>query len=181
LQDRSSPEARFFARSDSLQDYLGTVARRLGDLAQRLGNSVGEGVLAIPKVSVAEGGQSPQAPGAGDRSLIPAPAQNNTVGPTPWYQVDDIFYEARGASWALLHFLRAIEIDFKQILENKHATESLRQVVKELEATQHTLWSPIVLNGKGLGLFANHSLVMTSYISRANAALIDLIYLLRVG
>jgi hypothetical protein len=54
-------------------------------------------------------------------------------------------------------------------------------VVKELEATQDTLWSPIVLNGKGLGLFANHSLVMTSYISRANAALIDLIYLLRVG
>ena len=28
---------------------------------------------------------------------------------TPWSQIDDVFYEARGSTWALLHFLRAID------------------------------------------------------------------------
>ncbi|MGB2325796.1 MAG: DUF2333 family protein, partial [Pseudomonadales bacterium] len=42
-------------------------------------------------------------------------------------------------------------------------------------------WSPIILNGSGLGLVANHSLVMASYISRANAAIIDLRELLMQG
>jgi hypothetical protein len=39
----------------------------------------------------------------------------------------------------------------------------------------------VVLNGSGFGLFANHSLVMASYISRANAAVIDLRSLLTQG
>jgi hypothetical protein len=37
------------------------------------------------------------------------------------------------------------------------------------------------MNGSGFGLFANHSLVMASYISRANAAVIDLRNLLERG
>ena len=41
--------------------------------------------------------------------------------------------------------------------------------------------SPVVLNGSGFGLFANHSLVMASYISRANAGIIDLRELLAKG
>ena len=39
----------------------------------------------------------------------------------------------------------------------------------------------MVLNGDGFGLVANHSLVMASYISRANAAIIDLRNLLQQG
>ncbi|HBX60754.1 MAG TPA: DUF2333 domain-containing protein, partial [Methylophaga sp.] len=54
-------------------------------------------------------------------------------------------------------------------------------VIRELEATQATVWSPIILNGSGFGLFANHSLVMASYVSRANAAMIDLRRLLEQG
>jgi len=53
--------------------------------------------------------------------------------------------------------------------------------VRELEATQDPVWSPMILNGSGFGLFANHSLVMASYISRANAAVIDLRDLLQQG
>ena len=58
---------------------------------------------------------------------------------------------------------------------------SLRQIIRELEAAQATVWSPVILNGSGFGLWANHSLVMASYISRANAALIDLRELLAQG
>jgi hypothetical protein len=43
------------------------------------------------------------------------------------------------------------------------------------------LWSPMVLNGDGFGMMANHSLIMASHISRANAAIIDLRTLLAQG
>ena len=92
-----------------------------------------------------------------------------------------MFYEARGAAWALVHFLKAVEQDFSPVLQKKNALISLRQIVRELEGTQEPIWSPIILNGSGFGLFANHSLVMASYISRANAALIDLRNLLEQG
>ncbi|HFD87733.1 MAG TPA: DUF2333 family protein, partial [Gammaproteobacteria bacterium] len=100
---------------------------------------------------------------------------------TPWTEIDDVFYEARGASWALIHLLKAVEKDFEQTLRKKNALVSLRQIIRELEGTQETVWSPVILNGSGFGLFANHSLVMASYISRANAALIDLRQLLEQG
>ena len=67
------------------------------------------------------------------------------------------------------------------MLEKKNAEVSLRQIIRELEATQQTVWSPLVLNGNGFGLVANHSLVMANYISRANAAVIDLTNLLSQG
>ena len=92
-----------------------------------------------------------------------------------------MFYESRGASWALAHLLRAVELDFESVLQKKNALISLRQIIRELEATQEPVWSPMILNGSGFGLFANHSLVMASYISRANAAVIDLRNLLEQG
>ena len=92
-----------------------------------------------------------------------------------------MFYEARGASYALIHLMKAIEVDFKDILEKKNAMVSLRQIVRELESTQQSVGSPMILNGSGFGLFANHSLVMANYISRANAAIIDLRRLLEQG
>ena len=100
---------------------------------------------------------------------------------TPWLDIDDIFYEARGSCWALIHFMRAIEYDLEDVLKDKNALVSLRQIIRELEATQDTVWSPMILNGTGFGYWANHSLVMGSYISRANAAVIDLGNLLEQG
>jgi hypothetical protein len=41
--------------------------------------------------------------------------------------------------------------------------------------------SPFILNGSGMGLLANHSLVMASYLSRANAGINDLRKLLAQG
>jgi hypothetical protein len=72
-------------------------------------------------------------------------------------------------------------VDFEAVLKKKNAVVSLRQIIRELEATQDMIWSPVILNGSGFGPLANHSLVMASYISRANAAIIDLRNLLAVG
>jgi len=100
---------------------------------------------------------------------------------TPWTKIDDIFFESRGSAWALIHFLKAAEIDFAEVLRKKNAQVSLRQIIRELERTQDTVWSPMIVNGSGFGLLANHSLVMASYISRANASIIDLRDLLSQG
>lgn len=81
----------------------------------------------------------------------------------------------------MLHYFKAVELEFADVLEKKNAKVSLQQIIRELEATQQTVWSPMIVNGSGFGLLANHSLVMANYISRANAALIDLTELLAQG
>ncbi len=100
---------------------------------------------------------------------------------TPWLEIDDVFYEARGTCWALIHFMHAIEYDLHDVLQKKNALVSLRQIIRELEGTQDAVWSPMIMNGTGFGFLANHSLVMASYISRANSAVIDLRNLLEQG
>ncbi|GLS25195.1 DUF2333 family protein [Marinibactrum halimedae] len=168
LVDAEKADAQFYARADNLRYWLSTVETRLGSLSQRLSASVGQRRINTDL--------------AGDNSARQATAAPREMEvKTPWNEVDDVFYEARGSAWALLHFLKAIEVDFAEVLEKKNARVSLQQIIRELEATQVFVYSPVILNGSGFGVFANHSLVMASYISRANAALIDLRELLSKG
>lgn len=168
LSSPSESNAQFYARADNLVDWLGLVKKRLGSLSQRLSASVGKKQINTDLAGDAEAKQStPNAP-------------SNYIK-TSWFEIDDVFYEARGQTWALIHLLKAVEKDFGSVLENKNALVSLRQIIRELEGTQQAMWSPIILNGKGFGFVTNHSLVMASYISRANAALIDLERLLQQG
>jgi hypothetical protein len=144
------------------------VETRLGSLSQRLSASVGKRQLNLDL--------------AGDSAASRAtevPAEVETK--TPWLEIDDVFYEARGQTWALILLLRAMEQDFGDVLDDKNARVSLQQIIRELEPTQDAVMSPLILNGDGLGFLANHSLVMASYISRANAAIIDLRSLLARG
>lgn len=168
LGDKGQQTAQFYARADNLRIWLSEVETRLGSLSQRLSASVGKRQLDMSLAGDAAATQS--TPAEGDKQLK-----------TAWTELDDVFYEARGTTWALIHLLRAIEVDFKDVLEKKNALVSLRQIIRELEPTQDTLWSPFVLNGSGFGMLANHSLVMGSHISRANAAIIDLRRLLEEG
>lgn len=168
LANPAEGKSQFYARADNLSQWLLDVETRLGSLSQRLSASVGKRRLNTDL--------------AGD----PA-AQQSTATPdeeevkTPWTEIDDVFYEARGATWALVHLMKAIEVDFRPILEKKNALVSLRQIIRELEGAQEEMWSPVILNGSGFGLFANHSLVMASYVSRANAGISDLRNLLAQG
>ncbi|PRY71943.1 DUF2333 family protein [Halomonas ventosae] len=86
---------------------------------------------------------------------------------TPWYRVDDVFFEARGQAWALMHLLEAVQRDQADVLASAGVTERWEQLVAELQRSQRRLWSPLVLNGSGFGLFANHSLVLANHMVRA--------------
>jgi hypothetical protein len=168
LEDQDDYNAQFYARADNLADWLAVVEKRLGSLSQRLSASVGQARIDTDLAGDAHAQQS-------------TPAPSPQMVQTPWNQIDDVFYEARGSTWALLHFLKAVEHDFEPVLRDKNALISLRQIIRELEETQHGLGSPMVLNGSPFGFFANHSLVMANYVSRANAAIIDLRRLLERG
>lgn len=168
LVDDSNSDAQFYARADNLRYWLSTVETRLGSLSQRLSASVGQ--RRINTDLAGEGAASQSTPGPSELEVK-----------TPWLEIDDVFYQARGSTWALLQFLRAIEVDFSDVLEKKNAVVSVRQIIRELEAAQEPIYSPMIFNGSGFGMVANHSLVMASYISRANAAIIDLRELLSKG
>ena len=167
LERRAEGTAQFFVRADNLRAHLERAEVRLGSLAQRLAASVGQRYYQDPSGDFAHASEG-------------KPSGQAQIK-TPWMEIDDIFFEARGYSWALLHTLRALEIDFARVLEARNATVAMKQIIRELEGTQEFIWSPLILNGTGFGPMANHSLVMASYISRANAGIIDLRNLLVGG
>ncbi|WP_097459026.1 DUF2333 family protein [Mangrovitalea sediminis] len=168
LSDPKQPQAQFYARSDNLNAWLGDVQSRLGSLSRRLSQSVGN-----VELNAAMKGDK------GARQSTEQPASEYVQ--TPWTKIDDVFYEARGQSWALIELLEAAEVDFHGVLVDKNALVSFQQIILELKATQEPIWSPMILNGSGFGVLANHSLTMASYLSRANAAIIDLRSLLAQG
>ena len=144
--------AQFYPRPDYLNHWLSDVDVSLGRLSSELNAALPENAVLLP------GDGSPGLPG--ERS-------------TSWSRIDNVFYESRGSAWALIHLLKAAEIDFGPSLKQHNAQLSLRAAIHELEATQQTVWSPVILNGSGFGLFANHSLVMANYLSRAQSDLKD--------
>ncbi|MEK7991229.1 MAG: DUF2333 family protein [Thiotrichaceae bacterium] len=168
LSENNELGAQFFTRADNLQEWLRLVEKRLGSFSQRLSASAGQYRENTDLAGDAEAKQSTDTP-------------SKISVKTKWADVDDVFYETRGYVWALLHELKAVEVDFKDVLVKKNALASLRQIIRELESTQQTVWSPVILSGSGFGFVTNHSLVMASYISRANAALIDFRTLLTKG
>jgi hypothetical protein len=168
LASPEQPAAQFYARADNLADWLSVVEKRLGSLSQRLSASVGQTRLNTDLSGDTSARQSTTAPGEIEVK-------------TPWTEVDDVFYEARGTAWALVMILRAMQTDFDDVLKKKNAQVSFRQIIRELESALGPLHAPMVLNGGQFGLFANHSLIMANYISRANAAIIDLRTLLQQG
>ena len=113
LADREVFDAQFYARADNLRYWLGTVEKRLGSLSQRLSASVGQRRINTDLAGAAGASQSTDSP-------------QEIMVKTSWLKIDDVFYEARGTSWALVHFLKAIEIDFQDVLEKKNARASVQ-------------------------------------------------------
>ncbi len=172
--DLAVSEPKFFFDSDSWilprteAEYRDAIEGFMGSMSRRLGNSVAADVIN-------EGL-------AGDPVAEAAQSQPDTIAVrTPWLELDDVFFESRGTAWALLHFFRAVEFDFSEVLADKNAEASVRQIIRELEASLEPMRWPVVLNGGGYGLTANHSLVMANYLARANAAVINLRELLDQG
>ncbi|MGJ7457562.1 DUF2333 family protein [Halomonas sp. MA07-2] len=134
-----------FVPGQGLGDWLQSLVARLDDLALRLAASVGSHEALIELAVDAE-------------SLPPR---------TPWHRVDNIFFEARGTGWALSQLLQGVQRDQADVLHEAGVIAEWERLLAELGMTQRRLWSPVVLNGSGFGVFANHSLVMALHMTRA--------------
>ena len=165
LTDEVPGDGVFFARTDNLQIYLSTVEKRLGNFAQRLSSSV-------------RGLRFEDDPANIERIRDSLLQSGELQRRTPWLEVDNVFFEARGYVWALLHTLQGIEKDFNDVLVSRNALGQLHRILHKLELALTPVFSPIILNRSGFGIFTNHSLALTSYISRANSAITDLRLLL---
>ena len=115
---RQDGSAQFYARADNLNYWLNEVQNRLGSLSLSLSQSVGRTQLNTDN----------------DTPVGELDKEERFVK-TGWMEIDNVFYEARGASWALVQLMRAVEVDFADVLRRKNATVSFRQMVRELEAT----------------------------------------------
>ncbi|WP_211620772.1 DUF2333 family protein [Halomonas sp. PGE1] len=134
-----------FVPGQGLADWLEHSAARLDEIALRLAASVGS-----------------------HEALTELAVETESLPPrTPWYRVDDIFFEARGTGWALAQLLEGVQRDQADVLAESGAEAEWGRLLAELARTQRRLWSPVVLNGSGFGLFANHSLVMALHMTRA--------------
>ncbi|WP_254277251.1 DUF2333 family protein [Halomonas sp. 3H] len=148
LATLGEPDPAGLVAGQGLAPWLAGVADRLDDLGLRLSASVGQrGALRGLDV---------------DADALPPR--------TPWHRVDDIFFEARGTGWGLLHLLEGVHRDQADVLAEAGADAAWERLVAELAMTQRRLWSPLVLNGSGFGPFANHSLVMAHHVIRARDA-----------
>lgn len=148
LTDPAAPGAHFFARADNLARWLDDVSQRLDGYVQRLGASV--------------------------EHRAASHAGSSAAGSTPWAQIDNEFFEARGYCWALRAQLAAVQVDFSATLAERGAADSLTAIIRELESTQRPIKSPLILNGSEYGMLANHSLVMAGYVARARAGILVL-------
>ena len=141
----------FYSRADNLWQYVEIIIKRLGGISTRLAAST-------------------------DRYEAYDIQQEKSaaISQTTWLKLDDEFWQARGSCWALLHILKAIKWDFRLILEDKRAMDTVEIMIHEMENALAPITSPVILNGDGYGISANYSLAMASYVSRASAAALDL-------
>lgn len=166
IEKANDPDNQFFARADNLRNHMLTVSQRLGGYSNALGSSVGETRENLDLANDSSAEQSTHASSViyEDRS---------------WFDVDDTFYEARGYAWASAIIFEALEKDFDLVLEKKAAHQTMKEITRNFVRTQEDVL--VVLNGSGFSVFTNHSLIMSSYISRANAAVRDMAELLSNG
>jgi hypothetical protein len=141
----------FYARADNLWQYVEIIIKRLGGLSTLLSASTDRFEVYDTQLE-----------------------KSAAISKTEWLELDNVFWQARGSCWALLHILSAIKHDFVLILEDKRAMDTLDIMIHEMQNALAPITSPMILNGDGYGFSANYSLAMASYVSRANAAALDL-------
>ena len=159
----SSNQTQFVARVGTLVPWLVKVEARLKSYSNQLSNSVETHTINDNLVGEVAATQSTITDNAPVTNL------------TPWMEVDNIFHNARGAVWALIHLMKAIEIDFAIPLATKNNEKAVTQIITELEASLITMTSPVVLNGSEGGIYANYSTTVANRINRASSGIQSLI------
>lgn len=163
IQDDDKTDAQFYTRIDKLKNYLELALAKTGGYSAWLTSSVDK-----PQYNVALVGDSSA------KSSTNTPTK--VYETTSFFELDDKFFEARGYVFVLTHILKSFQIEFKEALEKKNATQQMRQIISSLESTQQSVYAPIISIG-----YVNQSIYMNSFLSQANTSMSDMLKLLEDG
>lgn len=152
----------FYPRADNLAELLQQYASLMGGINTRLINAPPDknAVMALDETEKGQG-----------VSMV----EINI----PWRRVDDNFYYAQGAAYALYHSFGAIRNDFISVLNDKN---SLRLVDKIMESLGRCDFEPILVMNRSPGsLLANHCLNLSALFNDARQKVESLIVALTQG
>jgi hypothetical protein len=151
----------FHPRADNLIEMLDQFASLLGGIDTRLANAPREGSLRLSEET------------AGDPY---SKGERMVQAKTPWPQIDDNFYFARGVAYGIREVLAAARWEFREVIKLKRSQELLDSVIDELGLAD---FEPLfVLNGARDSVFANHSLSLMATLEDVRQKMISLQHML---
>ncbi|MCJ7685931.1 MAG: DUF2333 family protein [Desulfobacteraceae bacterium] len=156
--------SHFYPRADNLVELLNQYVSLMGGVNTRLINAPKrrEAVLAMEE----------------DIKTGPKGSQLVQLN-IPWHKIDDNFYYAQGAAYALYESFKAIRIDFIEVLKDKNSVKLIDKIIEDLRRCQ---FEPlIVFNGAPSSVFANHSLNLSGMFNDSRQKAYSLIVSLKQG
>jgi hypothetical protein len=163
LDNLRAGKSFFYPRADNLVELLSQYVSLMGGLNTRLINAPGDLKSTLVVEDVKKGQE--------DVTRVDIDI--------PWHRIDDNFYYAQGAAYALYQSFKAIRIDFIDVLKDKN---SLKLVDKILENLARCQFEPLIIfNGDPESIFANHSLNLSGVFNDARQKIDSLIVALARG
>lgn len=165
LIDDNPIKGQFIPRANDLAEYIKSVKGQLDSQSKRLKASTG---IAVVNTDYRQ-----------NDSNKPQPEQ--LVQKTPFMEIDNNFYEARGAADMALNSFVVLKKDFENILIDKNAMNEYNQMLNWLIlATSDYNWF-MVMPGKHYGYLPNHSGDLSGDLSSTVNSMERLIGLLTDG
>ncbi len=151
----------FYPRADNFIELLDQLTSLLGGVDTRLANAPREGSVRMSEET------------AGDPYLK---GEQMVQAKTPWAQIDDNFYFARGVAYGIREVLAAARYEFRDVIRLKRSQELVDSVIEELGLAD---FEPVfVLNGSRDSIFANHSLSLMATLEDVRQKMISLQHML---
>jgi hypothetical protein len=102
--------------------------------------------------------------GSCDENLVKHYEEDGT--PVSWFKVDDYFYYSKGVAKAMGEILHAVEVDFSEVLEARHAMDMLEGAIHACHiGAELDPW--LVTDASLDGILANHRANMAASIAHA--------------
>jgi hypothetical protein len=163
LKNLSTGKSFFYPRADNLVELLSQYASLMGGLNTRLVNAPGDLKSTLVVENLKKGEE--------DMTRVDIDI--------PWYRIDDSFYYAQGAAYALNESFKAIRVDFIDVLTDKNCLKLVDKILENLARCQ---FEPLIIfNGDPASIFANHSLNLSGVFNDARQKIDSLIVALTQG
>jgi hypothetical protein len=147
-------EAAFSPRVDNLHKFLGDLASLLGGVSNRLANAPRDVPIRLTEETASD---------------VVLEREHEIRHWTPWREIDNNFYYARGVLYVVRQLMIAVKYDFSDIITQRNAGNLLTAIIRTLDRTQ---FDPLIIaNGDRGSLWANHSLQLQALLEDARQKL----------